>query len=86
MNPSGLDQDSLRGKKINQYKSIAFCLQMCNFRAQLIVQIYYNLLLYWLGSISSRYGSPVICPSPNYGWIRALIGRAVKRAGPSKKV
>ena len=24
-----------------------------------------------VGSISSRFGSPVVCPPPNYGWITA---------------
>ena len=46
MNPSvlhgtGLDQDSLRGKKINQYKSVAFYFAASKFGTHLIVQICY---------------------------------------------
>ena len=51
MNPSalqgtGIDHDSSRGKKINQYKSpvMHFILQPRNFGTHFIVQICYNLL------------------------------------------
>ena len=51
MNPSalhwtGLDHDSLRGKKINQDKSILFYFAASKFGTHLIVQVYYNLVSY----------------------------------------
>jgi len=65
MNPSalqgtGVDHDFLRGKKINQYQSIAFILQICNFGTQLIVQIYYNLLLYRQECFTEKYATSKI--------------------------
>ena len=55
----GLDHDSLRGKRINQYKSIPFyfdfILQLRNFGTHLISQIYYNLLSYRHEGFTEEY-------------------------------
>ena len=62
MNPSALhgtslDQDSLRGKKINQYKSSVFCFAASKFGTHLIVQICYNLLSYRHEGFTGRYAT-----------------------------
>ena len=59
MNPSalhgtGFEQDSLRGKKINQY---SIPLHFLNFGTRLIVQFYCNLLSYRHESFTGRYAT-----------------------------
>ena len=61
MNPSaihgtGLDHDTLRGKRINQY-IIPFILQLRNFGTRLIVQICYNSLSYRHEGFTGRYAT-----------------------------
>ena len=62
MNPSALhgtslDHDSLRGKRINQYKSIPFYFAASKFETHLILQIHYNLLSYRQEGFTGDYAT-----------------------------